>query len=135
MQSAVIPGSAHEPLSIDPQQRPGYRNHLLKKYKIKRVTKCAHNFAVFKIRSQNDNSKWWIEITALITNQLPKKPYSGPISANITEDFTPSLLADIYSDVYFAIRRYGAINTEVGQVVAEKSALGYLFSGPIQNLW
>ncbi|XP_065354551.1 uncharacterized protein LOC135949022 [Calliphora vicina] len=117
------------------------------KYKIKTFMKYAHNFAVFEIRSHSDKNKWSTKVTALVTDQLPRKPYSGPITADPTEDFPPNTLADIDpqsntiaeieigSDVYPTMRRDGAIQTEVGQVVAEKSALGYLFSGPIQQLW
>lgn len=117
------------------------------KYKIKTMLKHAHTFAVFTIKSYNDKNKWSTKVTALVTNELPRKPYSGPITADPTEDFPASSLADIDpqantaadieigSDVYSIVRRDGAIETEVGQVVAEKSALGYLFSGPVQQLW
>lgn len=95
----------------------------------------------------NFNNKWSTKVTALVTDQLPKKPYSGPSSADLTENFAPNSLGGIDSrsntlveieigyDIYPVMHRDGAINTEVGQVMAEKSALGYLFSGPVQNQW
>ncbi|KAI8116031.1 hypothetical protein CVS40_11826 [Lucilia cuprina] len=90
----------------------------VQKYKIIKTTiKNGHDFAIFEIKSYNDRNKWTTKITALITDELPRKPYTGPILADPTADFPD-----------------GALSTEVGQVVVEKSALGYLFSRPIQNL-
>lgn len=117
------------------------------KYKIKTMLKNSHTFANFTMRSYNEKNKWSAKVTALVTKELPRKPYSRPITADPTEDFSATKLADIDpqantpaeieigSDVYSLIRRDGAIETEVGHVVAEMSALGYLFSGPIRQPW
>lgn len=119
----------------------------VKKYKLQTTLSYAHDFVTFTIRSHNNNNKWHITVTALVTETLPKKPYSAPIYEDPTDDFPENSLADIDprsntaidielgSDVYPMIRRDGSIETELGKVVAEKSALGYLFSGPVNKLW
>lgn len=119
----------------------------VRKYKIKTISKYAHDFATFNIRSYNENNNWSIKVTALLTETLPRKPYTVPISEDPTEDFPENSLADLDpqsntiveielgSDVFPMIRRDGVIHTEVGRVIAQKSALGYLFSGPVDELW
>lgn len=70
------------------------------------------------MRSYNDSNKWSTKLIDFTTNSLAD---IDPRSNTIVE-------IEIGSDIYSAMNRDGVINTEVGRVVAENSALGYLFS-------
>lgn len=100
-------------------------------------------FSEFSLRSRHPRHKWVQKIIALITDDLPRRPYAGPIQLIPTEEFSDDAIADLdprsnktieielAADVYSLFRRDGAIELDMGQVVAYKSALGYLFSGPV----
>ncbi|XP_065354870.1 uncharacterized protein LOC135949285 [Calliphora vicina] len=103
-------------------------------------------FAKFQIKTRHENSRWTREIKALITQDLPKRPYSGPMKKDPSTDFGENLLADLAptsntpidlelgSDLYPAIRRDAALDSALEQVIAVKTALGYVFSGPAEEL-
>ncbi|XP_073842390.1 uncharacterized protein isoform X1 [Musca autumnalis] len=91
--------------------------------------------------------KWQREINAMLTNDLPRKPYEKPIVEDPTEDFTPDTLADpdprcntaidieLGGDVYWDLYRNGSIYTNVPQILAQNTAIGYTFTGAIGKLW
>ncbi|XP_073826138.1 uncharacterized protein [Musca autumnalis] len=103
-------------------------------------------FATFKIMARNTNDTWALKVNALITNELPYRPYNDPIIEDPTHDFVPNRLADVDprgntpielelgGDTYSAIRREGRFFTGLGDVYGYETALGYVISGPIKNL-
>ncbi|XP_073845119.1 uncharacterized protein [Musca autumnalis] len=106
----------------------------------------SRRFATFKIMARHTNGTWALKVHALITEDLPRRPYSDPLLENPTAFFTPQALADpdprsnipidleLGADVYSAIHQEGCTGAGVGDVKAFKTKLGYVFSGPIQNL-
>lgn len=102
-------------------------------------------FAIFKIKSRHTRSVWVLKVNALITDELPKRPFSDPIIEDPTENLSPATCADIDprsntpvdlelgADVYHAIYQEGFLNTGPGRVHAFKTTLGYVFSGPVRN--
>ncbi|XP_059223627.1 uncharacterized protein LOC131997163 [Stomoxys calcitrans] len=103
-------------------------------------------FASFKIMSRQPTSTWALKVNALITDELPRQPYSDPLLHDPTRDLTDSSLADpdprsnvpidleLGADTYSAIHREGRIFTGLGDVNAYRTVLGYIISGPIRNL-
>lgn len=83
----------------------------------------------------------------MLTNDLPRKPYDLPIDANPSLDFPEDTLADpnprcnatveleIGADFYKDIHRNGSLDTEIPGVIAEQTALGYVFIGAIGKNW
>lgn len=104
-------------------------------------------FAKFRVTGRSDRFKWSKEIRALVTHDLPKKLYSTPITENPTLEFSADSLADpdprcnvsIYlelgADEFYDLHRNGSINTDLKYVIAQPSAIGYVFMGPIGALW
>ncbi|XP_075161654.1 uncharacterized protein LOC142234415 [Haematobia irritans] len=104
-------------------------------------------FAKIRLSGRLARFKWTKEIRALMTNDLPRKPYDGPILANPDKDFSLDTLADpdfkcntpidieLGSDYFTDLWRNGSIETTVPNIMAIKTALGYTFSGPIGQIW
>lgn len=81
-----------------------------------------------------------------LVQSLSKRPYSGPMSKHPETDFSDDSLADLgpgantpidielSSDIFPTIRREGALETDVGDMVAFKTALDYIFAGPAEDL-
>lgn len=107
----------------------------------------GHRFALVNIRSRNTKNKYNEQVMALITEDLPRRPYPAPIKDFPYEEFSEDMLADmdprsntfiemeLGSDIYATIRRDGTIELEMGDVIAQKTALGYVFSGPSHKLY
>lgn len=101
-----------------------------------------HRFATLQLKSRHEQRAWVLQVTAVVTTDLPRRPYLDPIIEDPTRDFSRDTIADVDprsnvpidielgADVYPAIRRDGVIRTDVGQVEAVKTALGYVFVGP-----
>ncbi|XP_075161823.1 uncharacterized protein LOC142234548 [Haematobia irritans] len=106
----------------------------------------GQRFTKFKIMSRRTNSTWALKVNALITDELPRRPYSDPLLEDPTRDFSDQSLADpdprsnvpidieLGADTYSAIYREGSTFTGLGDVNAYKTVLGYIISGPIRNL-
>ncbi|XP_073814288.1 uncharacterized protein [Musca autumnalis] len=104
-------------------------------------------FAKFVIAHRLPHTQWKREIRAILTNDLPKKPYAFPIPDDPTTDFTPDTLADpdprcnaaieveLAADLYKALYRNGSLETDLPNVIAHQTALGYTFIGGIGNIW
>ncbi|XP_075153340.1 uncharacterized protein LOC142236549 [Haematobia irritans] len=104
-------------------------------------------FAKFRLSGRLARFKWTKEIRALMTSDLPRKPYDGPILSNPDKDFSLDTLADpdfkcntpidieLGSDYFADLWRNGSLETNVPGVVAIKTALGYTFSGSMGRLW
>lgn len=87
-------------------------------------------------------SSWVLKVTAMITDELPRRPYDDPIIDDPTRNFAHGTTADIDAccntpidlelgaELYPSIRREGVIHAGVGLVEAHKTALGYVFVGP-----
>ncbi|XP_075157938.1 uncharacterized protein LOC142231204 [Haematobia irritans] len=106
----------------------------------------GHRFTTFRLMPRSTNSTWALRVNALITNDLPTRPYSDPILEDPTRDLAADTLADIDprsnttidlelgADVYPALRRDGHVFTGLGDVHAYQTTLGYTFAGPIRNM-
>lgn len=104
-------------------------------------------FAKVLIAARLSHFNWKREIRAMLTNDLPRKPYDLPIDANPSSDFPEDTLADpnprcnatveleIGADFYKDIHRNGSLDTEIPGVIAEQTALGYVFIGAIGKNW
>lgn len=104
-------------------------------------------FAKLRVTGRLDRFKWKKEIRALLTNDLPKRPYFKPIKENPTLAFSDDSLADpdprcnlpiemeLGADEFYDLYRNGSVNTDLKFVVAQQTAIGYLFTGPIGNIW
>ncbi|XP_058984287.1 uncharacterized protein LOC131805061 [Musca domestica] len=103
-------------------------------------------FAAFKIMARNPNNTWALKVNALISDDLPRKPYSHPLLEDLTSYFTQQALADpdprsnipidleLGADTYSVIRQDGCTPAGIGDVQAFQTKLGYVFSGPIKNM-
>ncbi|XP_073819957.1 uncharacterized protein isoform X2 [Musca autumnalis] len=103
-------------------------------------------FTTFNIMARNPNNQWALKVNALISDELPYRPYSDPIIEDPTTDFAKTTLADIDprsntpielelgADTFNAIKREGQRFAGIGDVYGHESKLGILFSGPIKNL-
>ncbi|XP_073815158.1 uncharacterized protein [Musca autumnalis] len=101
-------------------------------------------FARLFIGHRLPSKKWIKEIDAMVTNDLPKKPYSGPIKENPTTDFPEDSLADptpqcnstvdieLGANLFKQVFRNGCVETDVTGVFAQPTALGYVFVGAIE---
>ncbi|XP_065362054.1 uncharacterized protein LOC135955625 [Calliphora vicina] len=119
----------------------------VKRLNLSSIDKNGTRFAQFHMKARNNRSKFCKRLLALITEDLPRRPYSAPIKDNPYEEFTEDTLADmdpqansqieleLVCDVFPFIRRDGAIELEMGNVVATKTALGYTFAGPTDVLY
>lgn len=104
--------------------------------------KKGHRLATFNLQSRNASNKFNKKVVALITEDLPRRPYVAPFKENPCDEFSEDTLADmdprsntlleleLGSDIYSKFRRDGTIELEMGEVIAQKTALGYTFSGP-----
>lgn len=91
--------------------------------------------------------KWKREIRALLTNDLPRKPYERPLKEDPTVDFSTDTLADpdprcntaidleLGADEFPDLWRNGSITSCLPGVIAQQTAIGYTFTGPVGNLW
>lgn len=103
-------------------------------------------FTNIKIMSRHTRSTWALKVNAMITDELPRRPYTDPIIEDPTGDFTHSTLADVDprcntpidielgADVYPAISQDGAVFSGIGDVYAYQTTLGYVFAGATRNL-
>ncbi|XP_073836510.1 uncharacterized protein [Musca autumnalis] len=119
---------------------------LQSKLKLETFNHGETRFAKFVIASRNSRKIWKKEITAIVTSDLPKKPYAGPIEANPAIDFPEDSLADpiprsntaieleLGADLYKTIFRNGCLETEVAGVFAQPTALGYVFVGVVEHM-
>lgn len=115
---------------------------IVKRLGLRQTKRNGHELAIVNIRGRNKKILFSRSVTALITDRLPRRPYTDPIKPDPTEDFTEDTLADIDprantplemelgGDIYPYLRRDGAIELDIGRVVAHKTALGYVFVGP-----
>ncbi|XP_075150627.1 uncharacterized protein LOC142224725 [Haematobia irritans] len=106
----------------------------------------GQRFTKIRIMPRRTNSTWALKVNALITDELPRRPYSDPLVEDPTRDFSDHSLADpdprsnvpidieLGADTYSAIHREGSTFTGIGDVNAYKTVLGYIISGPIRNL-
>lgn len=113
---------------------------------LRSFTYRGNRFAHFRLMPRNVNSTWALRVNALITDNLPTRPYSDPIIDDPTQDFTNNTLADmdprsntpidleLGADVYPALQREGKVATGLGDVYAYPTTLGYILTGPIRNL-
>ncbi|XP_073847667.1 uncharacterized protein [Musca autumnalis] len=104
-------------------------------------------FAKFIIAPRLPRTTWKREVRAMITSDLPKKPYSSPIYDDHTVDFTADTLADpdprcnaaieveLAADLYKDLHRNGSLETDLRHVIAQQTALGYIFIGAIGKIW
>ncbi|XP_073843070.1 uncharacterized protein [Musca autumnalis] len=136
IRALVLQGAAMSRISYSSFRRLGLRSFLHK----------SRRFTTFKIMSRNTNDTWALKINALITNELPYRPYSDPIIEDPTVDFPANRLADVDprgnlpielelgGDTYSAISREGRMFTGLGDVYGYETALGFVISGPIKNM-
>ncbi|XP_073819339.1 uncharacterized protein [Musca autumnalis] len=106
----------------------------------------SRRFATFKIMARNPNGTWALKVNALITDDLPYRPYSDPMLEDPRSYFTPQALADpdpqsnipidleLGADTYSALHLEGCTSAGIGDVKAFQTRLGYVFSGPIKNM-
>ncbi|XP_073843407.1 uncharacterized protein [Musca autumnalis] len=106
----------------------------------------SRRFATFKIMARNINGTWALKVNALITDELPRRPYSDPLLEDPTGYFAPQALADpdprsnipidleLGADTFSAIHQEGCTPAGIGDVKAFNTKLGYVFSGPIKNM-
>lgn len=97
------------------------------------------------IKPRHDRPSVEIRFDAIVTADLPRRPYADPIIEDPTSDFRPSTLADadprgndpidleIGGNVYAYLREEETIPTGVGVVTAFKTSLGYVFAGPVND--
>lgn len=88
---------------------------------------------------------WAIRVNALITDELPRRPYTDPIIEDPTRDFSSDALADadprsntpidieLGADIYNKLHLDGTVNTSTGDVTAYRTQLGYMLIGPVRN--
>lgn len=107
----------------------------------------GYKFAKFQIAACNPKHKFTIMVYAKLTTTLPKLPYENPINEDPTVNFTNDSLADpeprnhlpieveLGADLFHLIHRNGTLGTDVKNVIAEWTALGYTFTGPVSQLW
>lgn len=107
----------------------------------------GQRFTSFKLMSRKMTSTWAVRVNALITDSLPRRPYTDPLIEDPTRDFSGDALADVDprgntpfdvelgADIYSSIYLDGAVPTAVGEVTAYRTQLGYVFSGPAKNLF
>lgn len=105
----------------------------------------GRKFASFKLMSRHERNPVTLKVDALITNELPRRPYSDPILEDPVPDVGHHRLADVDprcntpldielgGDVYAAVRQEGTIPTTVGAVQASKTSLGYVLTGPTRS--
>lgn len=105
----------------------------------------GQRFASFRIMSRRMSSTWVLKVDALVTDDLPRRPYFDPIIQDPSNDFSPNTTADpdprcntpidieLGADVYHSIHRDGVLSTGCGEVQAYNSALGYVFCGSASN--
>ncbi|XP_073815365.1 uncharacterized protein isoform X1 [Musca autumnalis] len=103
-------------------------------------------FARLFISNRLSRKKWTREIDAMLTNDLPKKPYASPIKENPAIDFPDDSIADpnpqcnsviaieLGANLYKEIFRNGCVETDVSGVFAQPTALGYVFVGAIEHM-
>ncbi|XP_075150253.1 uncharacterized protein LOC142224367 [Haematobia irritans] len=106
----------------------------------------GQRFTTFRLMPRSTSGTWALRVNALITNELPTRPYSDPIIDDPTRDLATDTLADmdprsnspidleLGADVYPALRRDGHVFTGLGDVHAYQTNLGYVFAGPIRNM-
>ncbi|XP_073826970.1 uncharacterized protein [Musca autumnalis] len=136
LRALMIQGSSMSRLSYSSFQRLGLRS----------FTFLGRRFTTFKIKPRNLNATWTLKVHALITDELPYKPYCDPIIEDPTRDFTGGSLADVDprsntpieielgADTYSAIYQEGRTFSGVGGVYGYQTELGYVLAGPIRNL-
>ena len=78
--------------------------------------------------------------------KLPKRVYKNPLEVDPTNDFPKNKLADvdpccnspiqieIGADSYYKIQQDGPVTCDTPAVMAEYTALGYIFYGPLQSI-
>ncbi|XP_075144763.1 uncharacterized protein LOC142219880 [Haematobia irritans] len=106
----------------------------------------GQRFTTFRLMPRSTSGTWALRVNALITDELPTRPYSDPILEDPTRDLAQDTLADmdprsnspidleLGADVYPALRRDGHVFTGLGDVHAYLTTLGYVFAGPIRNM-
>lgn len=104
-------------------------------------------FAKLHVTGRLNHFKWNKTIRALLTNDLPKKPYNKPLVENPTSEFSADSLADpdprcnlpidleLGAEEFYDLYRNGSINSDVKYVVAMQTSIGYVFTGPIGKPW
>lgn len=102
-------------------------------------------FARVQATSRLSRFKWGKEICALVTNELPRRLYEKPLNKDPTSEFNEDTLADadpmantpiemeLGADQYCTLWRNGVQKTRLDFVVAEQTAIGYTFTGPIDE--
>ncbi|XP_073840353.1 uncharacterized protein [Musca autumnalis] len=136
VRALVHQGSAMSRISYASFQRIGLRSFLY----------LGRRFTTLKIQARNENSTWALRVHALVTDELPYRPYIDPIIEDPTMDFGGGSLADVDprsntpievelgADAYSAIVQEGRTFSGVGDVYGYQTRLGYVLSGPIRNL-
>ncbi|XP_073841883.1 uncharacterized protein [Musca autumnalis] len=136
VRALIQQGASMSRISYSSFQRMGLRSFIF----------LGHRFTSFKIKARNQASNWALKVYALITDELPYRPYCDPIIEDPTKDFSGGSLADVDprsntpielelgADVYSAIVQEGKTFSGVGAVYGFQTALGYLLAGPIRNL-
>ncbi|XP_073819882.1 uncharacterized protein [Musca autumnalis] len=136
LRSLINQASVMSRISYSSFRRLGLRSFLHKE----------RRFTTFKIMGRNTNDTWALKVNALITNELPYRPYDDPIIEDPALDIPSNRLADVDprgntpieielgGDTYSALRREGLLFTGLGDVYAYETAVGFVVSGPIKNL-
>lgn len=136
LRSLINQASVMSRISYSSFRRLGLRSFLHKE----------RRFTTFKIMGRNTNDTWALKVNALITNELPYRPYDDPIIEDPAHDIPSNRLADVDprgntpieielgGDTYSALRREGRLFTGLGDVYAYETAVGFVLSGPIKNM-
>ncbi|XP_075144525.1 uncharacterized protein LOC142240317 isoform X2 [Haematobia irritans] len=105
----------------------------------------GHRFASIRLRCRTYGSRLVYRLKALVTRDLPRRPYSDPIIEDPTVAMEARPLADIDPrgnesiDVeigagpYAYLRRDGVVETGLGRVFAQLTDWGYVFVGPVSS--
>ena len=106
------------------------------------IKEDGYDFVSLYIQPTATRSNRVIQIKALVTSDLPKKIYSSRMTSDPRIGLDKSSIADldpcgndmvhleIGAEVFPVIRRDGCLMTDVGEVAAIPTALGYIFIGP-----
>ncbi|XP_075161667.1 uncharacterized protein LOC142240504 [Haematobia irritans] len=107
--------------------------------------KDGRTFATIRLRARRYGSRLVYKLKALVTRDLPRRPYSDPIledpatnmEAHELADIDPrgneSIDVEVGASAYAYLRRDGVVQTGLGRVFAQLTDWGYVFVGPVSS--
>ncbi|XP_059223278.1 uncharacterized protein LOC131997037 [Stomoxys calcitrans] len=105
----------------------------------------GHRLATIRLRSRHASRRTMYTIRAVVTRDLPRRPYSDPIIPDPTSSLRSLSLADadprgnepidveVGADAYAHLRRSGVVQPGLGAVFAQETDWGYVFVGPVTS--